>query len=220
MPWSPHSCARAASPKQRHRLYGVVILLVLITTSATGCEVMGEYFDIVKGIAGTAKEKLEEARTTTDNWIDRRGQKTRAKVQRKEEEIVDTVDRSKFTYNPIGKRDPFRSFIEIMRDTATPKQLRQLEKTEKFELNQYTLVALVSGTSQPRAMVEDPEGYGHVLKIGTRLGTNGGRVTRISSTLVVVVEEYRSPTGERIRVPITIRLPQDEDVIQTENSYQ
>ena len=58
MPWSPYSCAREASPKQRHRLYGVVILLILTTTSTTGCEVMGEYFDIIKGIAGKTKEKL------------------------------------------------------------------------------------------------------------------------------------------------------------------
>ena len=220
MQWSPHSCNGEAPKRRRSRLYGVLSLLILTTASGTGCEAMGEYFDILKGMASKTKEKLEEARTTTDNWIDKRGQKTRAKVQKQEEEIIDTVDRSKFVYNPIGKRDPFRSFIEIMRDTASPKQLRQLEKTEKFELNQYTLVGLVSGTSQPRAMVEDPEGYGHVLKIGTRLGTNGGRVTRISSTLIVVVEEYRSPTGERIRVPITIRLPQNEDLIQTENSYQ
>ena len=59
-------------------------------------------------------------------------------------------------------------------------------------------------------MVEDPTGTGHTLRIGSRLGKNGGRVTRITSLGIVVTEEFRAPTGERVRVPIQIPLPKPE----------
>ena len=69
---------------------------------------------------------------------------------------------------------------------------------------------LAIGTAQPKAMVEDPSGTGHTLRIGSRLGKNGGRVTRITSLGIVVTEEFRAPTGERVRVPIQILLPKPE----------
>ena len=37
-------------------------------------------------------------------------------------------------------------------------------------------------------MVEDPDGEGHVLKMGSKLGKNGGRVTRIFSKGIRVIE--------------------------------
>jgi Tfp pilus assembly protein PilP len=66
-------------------------------------------------------------------------------------------------------------------------------------------------------MVEDPEGVGHTLRVGSRLGRNGGRVTRISATGIVVVEEFVDPLGKRVRVPITMKLPEDAKLnIQTQ----
>lgn len=115
-----------------------------------------------------------------------------------------------FSYSPIGKRDPFRSYISGLVKDAGTKSGATKAPTEEYELNQYKLTGLLSGNSQPRALVEDPKGAGHVVKIGTPLGRNGGRVTRISNNTVEVVEEFRAPTGERIRVPITIELPRDE----------
>ena len=49
-------------------------------------------------------------------------------------------------------------------------------------------------------MVEDPDGEGHVLKMGSKLGKNGGRVTRISSKGIRVIEEFQSTNwAEAIR---------------------
>jgi type IV pilus assembly protein PilP len=87
---------------------------------------------------------------------------------------------------------------------------RPKSPTEEYEVGQYQLTGLLSGTSQPRAVLHDPAGKGHIVKIGTRLGRNGGRITRISSTEIIVVEEFRAPTGERKRVPIKIELPKRE----------
>ncbi len=119
---------------------------------------------------------------------------------------------AEFVYSSIGKRDPFRSYLAdlatIKEETALP-----LQDTEKFELDQYRLTGLVTGTSQPKAMVEDPEGVGHTLRVGARLGRHGGRVTRISAKGVVIVEETVNPLGQKVRIPITLRLPEDPNAL-------
>ena len=115
-----------------------------------------------------------------------------------------------FSYSPVGKRDPFYSYLAEVEATNEASMQRKREPTETFELDQYRLTGLVTGTSQPRALVEDPEGRGHVVKLGARLGKRGGVVSRISSDAIVVTEEFRTPTGDKVRLPITIKLPQPE----------
>jgi type IV pilus assembly protein PilP len=121
-----------------------------------------------------------------------------------------------WAYSPVGKRDPFRSYLAELRQQKQSGQERKIEETEKFELDQYQLRGLVTGTAQPSAMVEDPEGKGHVLHVGSKLGKNSGRVTRITSVAIIVTEEKPAPTGERVRVPITIALPQPEISLEGE----
>jgi len=140
-------------------------------------------------------------------------QATETKIKRAEEnsptQIATAEDNGKeYAYSPIGKRDPFRSyFIDLAEQSADSADERKILPTEEYELDQYRLTALVTGTSQPRAMVEDPQNRGHVLRVGTRLGKNGGRVARITNRGITVVEEVTSPSGERVKVSIPINLP-------------
>jgi type IV pilus assembly protein PilP len=115
-----------------------------------------------------------------------------------------------FSYSPVGKRDPFYSYLAEVQATVETQTERAREPTETFELDQYRLTGLVTGTAQPRAMVEDPDGKGHAISINSRLGKRGGIVTRISNEGIIVTEEFRTPTGDKVRVPITIKLPQPE----------
>lgn len=113
-----------------------------------------------------------------------------------------------FVYRPGSRRDPFRSYLL---DAAARRQAehsqRHLEETESYELSQYHLSGILTGTSQPKAMVEDPTGRGYVVRIGTRLGRAGGRVARIDSQGVQVIEESLDPQGRRHEAPITLVLP-------------
>ena len=137
--------------------------------------------------------------------------KRTAKAQAQQNDAATPEEKNAvFSYSPIGKRDPFKSYISVLVKDPDSAKDKQISPTEEYELDQYQLTGLLSGTSQPRALVSDPKGVGHVIKIGTRLGRNGGRVTRISNNTVEVIEEFRAPTGERIRVPITIELPREE----------
>lgn len=106
---------------------------------------------------------------------------------------------SDYSYNSIGKRDPFRSFFveaggDVDPDTGprTPLQL--------FDIDQYKLTGVVWNVPQPRGMVQGPDGVGYVVEIGTLIGKNWGKVTQISPEEIVVTEEYRDPIENELIV--------------------
>jgi len=119
---------------------------------------------------------------------------------------------AELTYSPIGKRDPFRSYLADLKANETQEH-RPLLPTEKYELDQYRLTGLITGTSQPKALVEDPEGVGHTMSIGERIGKNGGKITRISANGIMIVEEYVNPLGKPERVSITLKLPEEKNAL-------
>ena len=110
-----------------------------------------------------------------------------------------------YVYNPIGKRDPFRSFLSLggsRLEDETPRTPRQ-----RLEIDDYRLVGIIWGIDRPRALVEDPDSVGHVMEIGTYIGKNWGKVTQITSSEVVVTEEYQTIDGELVVNPIRMALP-------------
>jgi type IV pilus assembly protein PilP len=108
-----------------------------------------------------------------------------------------------YVYNPIGKRDPFRSFLSFGTRTEETAPRTPLQK---YEIDQYLLVGIIWGVDRPRALVEDPEGIGHVMEIGTYIGRNWGKVTQITAGEVVVTEEYQTLDGELVVNPIKMAL--------------
>lgn len=109
-----------------------------------------------------------------------------------------------YAYNPIGKRDPFRSFLASGERAGDDVPQTPLQR---YEIDQYTLVGIIWGVERPRALVQDPEGVGHVMEVGTYIGKNWGKVTRISSESVVVTEEYQTMRGELVVNDIRLTLP-------------
>ncbi len=108
-------------------------------------------------------------------------------------------------YNPIGKRDPFQPYIEETR----PKVV--LTPLQTFDIEQLKLVAIIWDLLEPRAMVEDPSGRGYILKKGTLIGKNWGRVTKIKKEIVIVSEQYRDLSGQLVVNEVVIELHGKED---------
>lgn len=119
------------------------------------------------------------------------------------------AEQAGYSYTPQGKRDPFRSFIAVESDGP---DLEQLGPLQKFELDEYQLVGIITGTDRPLALVEDPEGVGHVMERGTYIGRNWGKVTQINPEYVVVTEEYQTIDGDLSVDTIQMRLPSEEDL--------
>jgi type IV pilus assembly protein PilP len=104
---------------------------------------------------------------------------------------------SEYSYEPIGKRDPFKTPFEA----AT---IRQDHPLQAFELDQLKLIAVVSGAEVPFAMVEDPTGLGHVVHRGTPIGKHGGRISEISRRKLVVREQYVDYTGRKVTSDVSL----------------
>jgi type IV pilus assembly protein PilP len=127
-------------------------------------------------------------------------------------ETTATASNYVYTYNPVGKRDPFRSPVEDMvRDSAASVTAGPQcnEALCQWDIDQLKLVAVVTGDANPLAMVEDPLGRGHVVRRNTRMGRQGGKVTQILRDEVVVTETITTP--ERVVYnPVKLGLKQDD----------
>ncbi|MDE0886541.1 MAG: pilus assembly protein PilP [Myxococcota bacterium] len=109
-------------------------------------------------------------------------------------------------YQAEGKRDPFRPF--------------HLEQPEKpvlaqgpladFDLAQLALVGVVWNTANPRALVADPGGRSFVLKEGSHIGKNGGRVTRIRDDRILVQERFVDFEGNVTTRDVEMRIKKSQ----------
>jgi Tfp pilus assembly protein PilP len=78
-----------------------------------------------------------------------------------------------------------------------------------MDLAQLKLVAVIWDIPKPRGMVEDTTGNGYILSVGTSIGKNKGKITRITSTGVVVSEKYETSTGKFKSRDVTLKLYPD-----------
>ncbi len=109
-----------------------------------------------------------------------------------------------YFYNPAGKRDPFQSFIK----RGTAEEIREdAPALQRWDIDKYTLAGVIWNTTRPQALLVDPEGTGHSIRVGTYVGRNWGKVTSISDGCVVVTEEYQTLDGELVVNPVTVCFP-------------
>ena len=117
-------------------------------------------------------------------------------------------------YSALGKRDPFRPLGFGMSAAKVPAHCRQenLSPLQKNTLSQLKLVAIVWNIDEPRAMVEDSEGLGYVIKLGTPIGDcqYDGKVKAIRPSEIVIEEKFHDPIfGTSKLREINMKLPSD-----------
>jgi type IV pilus assembly protein PilP len=112
-----------------------------------------------------------------------------------------------YLYDPVGKRDPFRSFI-----LDRLKELDSASKgpLEQFDLSQLSVNGIVWQTSRQRALILDPSGQGYIIEEGDAIGKNDGRVIAIDDNVVVVREAYVDFHGEKTTKEIEMRVRQSQ----------
>lgn len=88
-------------------------------------------------------------------------------------------------YDPTGRRDPFRS----PRASAAAHGGEPRTPLQGYEIGQLRLVAIIYNTGEPRAVVEDDQGLGYIVKVGTPIGPNEGVVRGIERGRVVIQED-------------------------------
>ncbi len=120
---------------------------------------------------------------------------------------VEQIARS-YTYDPTGKRDPFRSFVWERPDKLL--QVAEAGPLGQFDLSQLEVVAVVWRTGNARALVEDPSGDTYIIAEGAQIGKNQGRVLTIDDNSVVVKEIYVDYLGQETTKDVEMTMRRNE----------
>ena len=101
-----------------------------------------------------------------------------------------------FAENDDSNRDPFRSYLDTWIERG-PKITQSVVSAifAKFSLEELTLIAVISGDANPRAMFRDPTGLGQTVKRGDYLSRSAARITKILSDRVVLEMSEITPGG-------------------------
>jgi type IV pilus assembly protein PilP len=165
------------------------LLLVLVFV---GYEVAFATQDLVDKAARPMKKMLGEEKLAATETADKEEKKREG---------------SKYSYDPTGKTDPFRSFIAEQEEIAEKQKRKPKTYLETLDLSQLELIAVIVGPHGNYAMVRDSKGTGHVITKGTAIGTEGGVVDRITDREVVIKEDYKDFRGNVKQKEIAKKLP-------------
>jgi len=113
-------------------------------------------------------------------------------------------------YSALGKIDPFEPlFREKAVSVKKKKDKKRMPRTplERIDLSQLKLVGIILASSGNRALVEESSGKGYVIKKGTYIGVNAGKVVKIKKEKVVVEEEFEDVFGKTKLRQREIKLP-------------
>ena len=101
-------------------------------------------------------------------------------------------------YDPRGKRDPFVSFIRAEERRMAGIDAAMLPPLQRYELGELKYVGVIWTKKGALGLVEDGEGKGYSVTVGTRIGRSGGVVSRITGKEIFVKEEFVGNRGEKI----------------------
>jgi type IV pilus assembly protein PilP len=98
------------------------------------------------------------------------------------------VPGSEFRYDSTGRRDPFKSLLQLEKKQ---RDVTQLPPIQQFELESVKVVGVVVDRVRgTQAMVKTPNNQTFVVKVGTIMGKNEGEVVEITLQGIRVVEKY------------------------------
>ena len=114
-------------------------------------------------------------------------------------------------YDATGKIDPFAPLFQEKRAVSkkSNKKIKRIPRTplERIDLSQLKLVGIIVASSGNRALVEESTGKGYVIKAGTYIGTNGGKIVNIKKETVYVEEQFEDVFGEIQTRKRELKLP-------------
>jgi type IV pilus assembly protein PilP len=110
------------------------------------------------------------------------------------------------------RTDPFKPFAPV--EVAPPVQVGQpinrsssdLLPIQTFDVSKFKVAGIIAGLKQNRALLIDPTGKGYVVQEGMVIGSNDGRITKITSSAIEVVERFREDSGRIKKRKVVLTL--------------
>jgi Tfp pilus assembly protein PilP len=159
------------------RLRQIALMSVLAgSLSLTGCELLG---------LSDSPQQPGQPTNQPKQTPPPKKKKEAPKEEAKEEGEYQRPD-----YPENLRRNPFQPVPDVIAPVgvAVTVEKRPVEPLEQYSIGQLELVAVISETAVPKAMFIDPDGFGHVIKEGDRIGRSGGIITDIRDNEVDVQE--------------------------------
>lgn len=115
--------------------------------------------------------------------------------------VVAQPSDSTYSYNPVGKPDPFRPFMDTEITTKKKEEKKDVSSIfplQRAEVDQFRLMGIAGDKSRWVAIViEDATKKHYPLFVGTHIGIHRGKVVEILPDRVIV-EEYETKKAKRI----------------------
>ncbi len=106
-----------------------------------------------------------------------------------------SISQNVYSYNPLGKPDPFKPLVEAKVATPVKKELKPIKTKvesifplQKVETESFNLVGIIGDQTRRVAIVEDSAKKFYPLVVGTRIGLRNGKVSEILSDRITVDE--------------------------------
>ncbi len=97
-------------------------------------------------------------------------------------------------------RDPFKQ-PELKISKTEPKS-----DLENYKVDDFKMVAVVTGPYRVRAMVQSPDGKSHLVAQNSKIGQRGGKVLKVTADEVVVREKIVNVFGQEEDLDTEIKL--------------
>lgn len=123
-----------------------------------------------------------------------------------EKDITEIIKRrSTYIYSAVGKRDPFRSYFGDMK--AVEQDREPVSELQRYDISDLNVTAIIWGITEPRAVVVTPERKSIIVKRGSFVGKNWGKINAILQDKIEIVEVYKDPLGRKILNKLYLELP-------------
>ncbi len=96
------------------------------------------------------------------------------------------------------ERDPFRSALRLPSEIAKPKP--SSEAIFRFEIQDFKVVGAIFGQKATLALVEDPLGDVHVVREGSLIGKEQGRIRHIGVDSIEIIEKNSHANSLPVKV--------------------
>jgi Tfp pilus assembly protein PilP len=113
--------------------------------------------------------------------------------------------------NSINLRDPFSRIQIAINESPGPNEAVDTgHPLEKYELNQYVLLGIISGTKKNKALIRDPDGKMHIISEKTVLGKRKGLVKKIQKSGIIIEETVINLLNQKETVETAISFNKSE----------
>jgi Tfp pilus assembly protein PilP len=139
-------------------------------------------------------------------------QNTPTPIQNAPSLAEEKIEKQVYIYNGSSRRDPFLSIIVSTQAAKKKKPAKAfVPPVEDYDINQFSLIAIVSEKTNKYALVGLPDGKYYTLKEGMTVGVNEGKVLRILPDRVIVREFVKDYRGKITAQDTTLKLRKEEE---------